>query len=668
MDNFTYAFGSNQNHLFHDPQQTYIEPFNHHNHQHEYMFHQGYTNNQGAPVPPQQHSQLPREHYQTFVPVPSKPTNHPHQAAPPPGNESQLGFPRDNTSHYLNVPQLAAPPALSIQPLLNPRAEPPGRESQLAIPCDGASHHLNIPQSAAPPALSIQPLLNPLLPLSNPQVQTSQREPVITTGGNSNLTDNTVDRLHTNSESAPAKTALDHPAASNKCPATPPPPIVPPQSSKGSDIFRLSAEDMAVYKKLPTHRLRALQSTHIKNRKLHEEVKLAAEDLYLEYHRKILLLSLEYSRPATSIARHLGQGCMRRENKWNDFRVNDKAAQAELHQTDLDLAERNQTVAAGYRQATNSTTTATAAPPLSNTFSDPLSNLFPDAFLKEISDAMQIKGFLVLASQDHTSKYFWQGGSIIAKQYLWALMDAGDPIGGFHSFAAGTKGRVLPPRNGSENAVPSAGPADSSENTCPSSAAASSETSGASLQDACPSGAAASSENACPSGAATASGPTASKSNRVTIRNAAAKTPRKPRQVPGAELYKDVNKGKAAENWAYLSEVLGRMFLNAGGNSSGWPGKNTDAGLAEYKLKLVIKKNNLGLDSILRNRPIRAMEIEECWRVSRGLKMKLIKLETIQEGSNDHDSENQGASQQGNQVGSASREANQVEEGAGENQ
>ncbi|PLW11530.1 hypothetical protein PCANC_21321 [Puccinia coronata f. sp. avenae] len=595
MDNFTYAFGSNQNHLFHDPQQTYVEPFNHHNHQHEYMFHQGYTNNQGghenggqdhstlshlpysntsrcdsqAPVPPQQHSQLPREHYQTFIPVPSKPTNHPHQAAPPPGNESQLGFPRDNTSHYLNVPQLAAPPAF---------------------------HHLNIPQSAAPPALSIQPLLNPLLPLSNPQVQTSQREPVITTGGNSNLTDNTVDRLHTNSESAPAKTALDHPAASNERPATPPPPIVPPQSSKG----------------------------------------------------------LEYSRPATSIARHLGQGRMQRENKWNDFRVNDEAAQAEIHRTDLDLAERNQTVAAGYRQATNSTTTATAAPPLSNTFLDPLSNLFPDAFLKEISDAMQIKGFLVLASQDHTIKYFWQGGSIIAKQYLWALMDAGDPIGGFHSFAAGTKGRVLPPQNGSENAVPSAGPADSSENTRPSGAAASSETSGASLQDACPSGAAASSENARPSGAATASGPAASKSNRVTVRNAAAKTPRKPRQVPGAELYKDVNKGKAAENRAYLSEVLKRMFLNAGGDSSGWPGKNTDAGLAEYKLKLVIKKNNLGLDSILRNRPIRAMKIEECWRVSRGLKMKLIKLEPIQEGSNDHDSENQGASQQGDQVGSAS--------------
>jgi hypothetical protein len=41
---------------------------------------------------------------------------------------------------------------------------------------------------------------------------------------------------------------------------------------------------MAMYEKLPTHKLRALQATHIKYRRLTEGVKQAAEDLYLEYH------------------------------------------------------------------------------------------------------------------------------------------------------------------------------------------------------------------------------------------------------------------------------------------------------------------------------------------------------------------------------------------------
>jgi hypothetical protein len=62
-----------------------------------------------------------------------------------------------------------------------------------------------------------------------------------------------------------------------------------------------------------------------------------------------------------------------------------------IHIADLDLAEQNQTVAAGYRQATNSTTTATAAPPLSNTFLDPLSNLFPDAFVRKKKMELQVK-------------------------------------------------------------------------------------------------------------------------------------------------------------------------------------------------------------------------------------------------------------------------------------
>ncbi|PLW27918.1 hypothetical protein PCANC_25389 [Puccinia coronata f. sp. avenae] len=85
---------------------------------------------------------------------------------------------------------------------------------------------------------------------------------------------------------------------------------------------------------------------------------------------------------------------------------------------------------------------------------------------------------------------------------------------------------------------------------------------------------------------------------------------RKSRKAPGAEEYKDVCRGNAITNRAYLSKVLGKMFLNAGGNSRGWPGKNTNTGLAEFKLKLVIKKNKIDIDSHLRNVPISRMKIE----------------------------------------------------------
>ncbi|PLW41135.1 hypothetical protein PCASD_11823 [Puccinia coronata f. sp. avenae] len=85
---------------------------------------------------------------------------------------------------------------------------------------------------------------------------------------------------------------------------------------------------------------------------------------------------------------------------------------------------------------------------------------------------------------------------------------------------------------------------------------------------------------------------------------------RKSRKAPGAKEYKDVCRGNAITNRAYLSKVLGKMFLNAGGNSRGWPGKNTNTGLAEFKLKLVIKKNKIDIDSHLRNVPISRMKIK----------------------------------------------------------
>ncbi|PLW33825.1 hypothetical protein PCASD_15879 [Puccinia coronata f. sp. avenae] len=143
-------------------------------------------------------------------------------------------------------------------------------------------------------------------------------------------------------------------------PTLPPPPKIPAKSSKGSQDFRLSAQEMSAYEKLSSQTLRNLQSTHIMYRKLTEDVKQAAEDLYLEYHRKILLLSLEYSRPAVAIARYLGQGRMRRTNQWNDYVANSEAAQEEFDRTEIELSERNKSVAAGYHR--NKNPTANAAP------------------------------------------------------------------------------------------------------------------------------------------------------------------------------------------------------------------------------------------------------------------------------------------------------------------
>jgi hypothetical protein len=150
-----------------------------------------------------------------------------------------------------------------------------------------------------------------------------------------------------------------------------------------SDKFRLSPEEMAEYAKLPTQKLRALQATHIRYHKLTEEVKQAAEDLYLEYHQKILLLSLEYSRPATAIGIHVGQGRMRRDNAWNDYLANSEEAHQSFQScefserllfnvivsfffylnrsgpwfsiaAELQLSKQNQLAAAGYRQAKSS--------------------------------------------------------------------------------------------------------------------------------------------------------------------------------------------------------------------------------------------------------------------------------------------------------------------------
>jgi hypothetical protein len=61
--------------------------------------------------------------------------------------------------------------------------------------------------------------------------------------------------------------------------------------------------------------------------------------------------------------------------------------------------------------------------------------------LKELSDELAIEGFIVMASRDHLDPFYYQGGTILANQYLKMIVEEGDPMGGFHSFVAGIKKR-----------------------------------------------------------------------------------------------------------------------------------------------------------------------------------------------------------------------------------
>ncbi|PLW57307.1 hypothetical protein PCANC_02433 [Puccinia coronata f. sp. avenae] len=171
---------------------------------------------------------------------------------------------------------------------------------------------------------------------------------------------------------APAAPSCAIAPATPSCAIAPvaPPATIPAESTKTSDKFRLSSEEMAKYAKLPTQKFCTLQAIHIR------------------YSAK------------------------------------------------LQLSEQNQLAAEGYRQAQSSA----AGVALPGTQSNNLAEVFTrrktlpsqkkmmegvEAWkltvqrqLKEMSNSMQIEGFLVLALQDCTHNFFLQGGSFLGQQYL----------------------------------------------------------------------------------------------------------------------------------------------------------------------------------------------------------------------------------------------------------
>ena len=221
---------------------------------------------------------------------------------------------------------------------------------------------------------------------------------------------------------------------------------------------------MAEYEKKTLKELRDLQRTHITYKKLNQEIKIEAQNLYFEYQKKQHLLSLKYSRPFRLLTKYLGQ-CRTRQkpSNWHRFRKHNPDARKVLKNTNKNIGQRNKDVSKLYKQHGRNTSDHISAiddPALTQT-NDPNTEervQFGKIFksektlreevktwaegvqlkLKELSDSFGAEGFLVLTSQDHRKPFFFQGGSIFGDEYLRVLIEEGDPMRKFAVWMAGT--------------------------------------------------------------------------------------------------------------------------------------------------------------------------------------------------------------------------------------
>ncbi|WAR59034.1 hypothetical protein PtB15_10B376 [Puccinia triticina] len=374
------------------------------------------------------------------------------------------------------------------------------------------------------------------------------------------------------------------------------------------------------------------------------------------------MANLKFSRPATSIARYLGQNRSRKKNQWNKFKAEDPTAKETFHDSAVELSQQNKDVAVTYK--------ATLPKPPGHAEEeedsfDPKKKVKSsrnvmknvrkwrdtvERQLKELSDEGYIEGFLVLASQDHTVNFFSQGGSFIANQFLRNLMDKGDPVGGFHSYAAGTQGRG-PPTNqiglttqvvSSCKVVPSV-EGGTGASVGSSTIVGTSTIVGARKVDGPSVVVAASIKSGPPEVGSRSEDVSRSEvGSRLEVGLASkvvnpgvlpsmdvqntARTTYARRKPAGLKEYSDVCRGSLRRN-SYLIQPS----VASGGDSWGWPGTNTDAGLAAFKLKLVVAPNKLGVEGCLRNKPIRSMKIESTWKILRGLEKGWITLVPIEQ-------------------------------------
>ncbi|OAV89665.1 hypothetical protein PTTG_27254 [Puccinia triticina 1-1 BBBD Race 1] len=373
---------------------------------------------------------------------------------------------------------------------------------------------------------------------------------------------------------------------------------------------KLSDEVMKGFENHTLHQLRRLQKTHVKYTRLNEEIKLAGQDLFFEYQRKLHLLSLRHQRPFKSLATYLGQRRTRQKKSlWHKFQSAGQMAQKSYHQTQNSLAQRNKDASRSYKELDP------AARGLykgndddewvdAETTNDPnihereqfnirrqsnaklLANVDTWAKgaqkkLKEFSDSMGIEGFLVIADQDHRQPYFFQGGSLFGDHFLQELANDGDPIRKFALCTAVGKSVKGVVKSKIRAPVAANNQADAPNNT---------------RSD----------------GSKTSNADSSKANNSI----------KEPYIGRAANL--DVCQGKLAANHNYISAKLGEMLSQAigmVGSNTRWPGTDTHNKLK--KRKLMLKRHF--------SRPIKTLLIDETWIVLRGLKNNWISLVPYEE-------------------------------------
>ncbi|EFP79835.1 uncharacterized protein PGTG_05060 [Puccinia graminis f. sp. tritici CRL 75-36-700-3] len=438
-------------------------------------------------------------------------------------------------------------------------------------PPPGNSSVLNSQHPAATPTTAV-------IPTTQPKKQKRKRKSAATTS-----TDAPVSTVVQSAESHTSNTSAVN---SNTDPtlASPETPTGTPKPRKKDT--KLSDEVMDSFKDHTLHQLRKLQKTHVKYTRLNEEIKIAAQDVYFEYQRKLHLLSLKHQRPFKGLAKYLGQRRTRQKKTENNIgQRNKEVAKSynQLNAADRDLLNNNsedQWVDADLSDDPN-INERDQFDVRHQSNKKLLANVDTWARgvqlkLKEISDALGLEGFLIIADQDHRQPYFFQGGSLLGDVFLRGLLDEGDPISRFAVWTAGTKSRKKVTKQ-------IAGPVVST--VCKQSKANN-----------------ASNNNSNPK----------HDSNSGNLGSGNNNQPPEERDNGCAEN-QDACEGDLAKNHHYISNKLGEMYnqaLAVPGSKYKWPGTNTQIKLKKKGLMLSISNNPTELSMVHFSQPVKKLLLQ----------------------------------------------------------
>ncbi|PLW58443.1 hypothetical protein PCANC_00616 [Puccinia coronata f. sp. avenae] len=229
----------------------------------------------------------------------------------------------------------------------------------------------------------------------------------------------------------------NHPPNSNITPET----LATPATLATSSNLEQSNDPNSISYILPDHivqkyrgkTLRKLRemAAHIKLNRLNEAIKLEAQDLYLNYQRNQLLLSLKHQRSFKALTTYLGQRQSRvKKSKWHKFMADDPANA--YSNVGTSIGQRNKDASKAYKNVP-STATEPQSQPLTN-------NINPDAeersvFKKKTKPIKQLHAEVASWASDIQKK----GGSIHSEQFLRGLAKEDDPIGDYTCWISGSR-------------------------------------------------------------------------------------------------------------------------------------------------------------------------------------------------------------------------------------